>query len=111
MVMAQVLPPDGSVVVNGSTVQVTCAATAGDLPITFTWSDPGMVAINPDSSTDTASSTSITPTISSDYGIYTCLANNTFGEAIDVINIIQAGKYYAIFECDWRNDIYMVLIK
>ena len=97
MVMAQVLPPDGSVVVSGSTVQLTCVATAGDLPISFTWSDPGMVDIMPDSSNATASTISITPTMSSDYGIYTCLASNEFGEGNDVVSIIQAGELYEIF--------------
>ena len=111
MVTAQVLPPDGSVVVIGSTVQLTCVATAGDLPISLTWSDSSMGGITPDSFNNTASTVSITPAMSSDFGIYTCMASNTFGEGNDVVNIIQAGKLYAIFECDWRNDRSMVLIK
>ena len=111
MAMAQVLPPDGSVVVSGSTVQLTCVATAGDLPISFTWSDPGMVDITPDSSNATGSTISITPTMNSYYGIYTCLTSNEFGKGNDVINIVQAGELYVIFECDCKNDRSMVLIK
>ena len=87
--LAQVLSPDGSVVVSGLTIQLTCVATAGDLPISFTWSGGGIVTHN--TSTDTGSTISITLAMSSDYGTYICRANNVFGSVSDVINIIRAG--------------------
>ena len=90
-VLAQVLSPESSVVVSGSTVQLTCMASSGDLPISFTWSYSSGDVINPVSSNDTSSTISITPTMSSDFGTYICMASNTFGNGSDVINIIQAG--------------------
>ena len=87
------LSPDYVVELN-STVLLTCEATAGDVPIYITWSDPSGADITPDSSNASASTISITPPMNFDYGRYTCTASNEFGNDSDVINLIQAGKFW-----------------
>ena len=91
VVSAQVLPPDSSVVVSGSAVQLTCIVSSGDLGISFSWSDPAGAAISPSPINDTASVISITPMMSSQYGTYTCVASNRFGNGSDTVIITEAG--------------------
>ena len=78
-------------VVSGSAVQLACIISSGDLGISFSWSDPAGAAVSPSPINDTSSVISITPMMSSQYGTYTCMASNRFGNGNDTVIITEAG--------------------
>ena len=84
--MSSRINPPGPVVL-GSTVDLVCEASIGDLPIDFTWTDPNGVSESP---TDTDGTISITLS-SGDYGMYTCTAINEFGMNSTVLDVVLAG--------------------
>ena len=71
----------------GSTVDLVCEDSVGDLPIDFTWTDPNGVSVNP---TDTDGTISITLS-SEDYGMYTCITTNAVGMNTAVVDVVLAG--------------------
>lgn len=88
---ARVVSPNGSMVAIGSTVNLMCELTSGDLPVSFSWTGPKGAVIQP---TDTDGNISITFTTGTDYGNYTCTANNTFGMNITVLRVQEAGMHH-----------------
>ena len=84
--MSSRIDPPGPVVL-GSTVDLVCEASIGDLPINFTWTDPNGMALNP---TNTDRTISITLS-SRDYGMYTCTATNAVGMNTAVVDVVLAG--------------------
>ena len=82
MVTASVNPPGP--VIEGSTVTLVCEATAGDVPISYSWTGPNG---------DTAN-ISFTLQASVDYGTYMCTATNEFGSGTANVETIQASKCY-----------------
>lgn len=90
---SHISPPSGLGVAVGSTVQLVCVVSSGDLPIFLSWRDPAGAVLPP---ADINGSISITITITTstiaDYGEYTCTANNSFGVGTDVFNVLQEGK-------------------
>ena len=84
--MSSRIDPPGPVVL-GSTVDLVCEASVGDLPINFTWTDPNGVSVN---STDINGTASITLS-SGGYGKYNCTATNEFGMNTAVLNVVLAG--------------------
>ena len=84
--MSTRINPPGPVVL-GSTVDLVCEASVGDLPINFTWTDPNGVSVNP---TDTNGTISINLS-SEDYDMYTCIATNEFGMNTAVVDVVIAG--------------------
>ena len=82
------MSPPGPVV-EGTTVNLVCEATAGDLPISYTWTDPNGRDV---SSGNTDGTISITVS-SLDYGIYSCGAANDLGADIALVEVIRAGDY------------------
>ena len=84
MVTARVSPPGP--VIEGSTVTLVCEATAGDLPISYSWTGPTNIPLGGD-----------TPNLSitlqaGEYGIYMCSATNEFGSDTADVEAIQASK-------------------
>ena len=84
-VTAGVSPP-GPVVV-GDMVDLVCEATAGDTPISFTWTDDGGMDV---SQGDTDGTISLTLS-SAGYGTYTCTATNAIGMDTSNVEVVQAG--------------------
>ena len=80
------------VALPNSVIEPVCFATEGDLPISFSWSGPSDNEIMPSSRNDTSVTININPKSTSDYGNYTCMANNTFGSSSITLRVIQAGK-------------------
>ena len=79
--------PSGPVI-EGSTVDLVCEATAGDLPISYSWTGPSGQDV---SLADTDGTISVTISASGDYGTYTCAATNEFGMGNASVEVIQAG--------------------
>ena len=73
--------------IEGSTVDLVCEATAGDLPISYSWTGPSGQDV---SLADTDGTISVTIS-ASDYGTYTCAAMNEFGMGNASVEDIQAG--------------------
>ena len=86
-VTARVSPPDP--VVQGSTVDLVCEATAGDTPISFSWMNEDGVAVSPE---DTDGIISVTLSSAELYGTYTCTATNAIGTETADADVIEAGK-------------------
>ena len=93
VVSSRVTPPGP--VVLGSTVDIVCEAGVGDLPISFTWTDPNGVSLN---STNIDGTASITLS-SGGYGKYNCTATNEFGMDTAVINVEEGGIIVCLFAC------------
>ena len=89
--MSSRINPPGPVVL-GSTVDLVCETSVGDLPIDFTWTDPNGVSVNP---TDTDGTISITLS-TGDNGTYTCTATNAVGMNTAVVDVVLAGIYLAV---------------
>ena len=86
-VTPRVSPPDP--VVLGATVNLTCEATAGDTPISFSWRNGSGVAVSP---ADTDGTISVPLSSAGDYGTYTCTATNAIGIGITDVDVVQAGS-------------------
>ena len=84
--MSSRVTPPGPVVL-GSTVDLVCEASAGDLPISFIWIGPNGIAVNPN---DTDGTVSITLS-GGDYGMYTCTATNEFGIDTAAVTVEERG--------------------
>ena len=84
--------PSGPVI-EGSTVDLVCEATAGDLPISYSWTGPSGQDV---SLADTDGTISVTISASGDYGTYTCAATNEFGMGNASVEVIQAGTCMCI---------------
>ena len=93
--------------IEGSTVDLVCEATAGDLPISYSWTGPSGQDV---SLSDTDGTISVTISASGDYGTYTCAATNEIGmgNAADV-EVVQAGNYYAYMEAEALDSLQLVL--
>ena len=85
MVTARVSPPGP--VIEGFTVNLVCEATAGDLPISFSWTGPRANRISSGSN----GILSMAFRALEDYGNYTCTATNTFGTDSSQVEIERAG--------------------
>ena len=72
-------------VIEGSTVKLVCEATAGDVPISYSWTGPtGKELTN-------GEAISVTVSNREDYGNYTCTATNVVGADITVVKVTIAG--------------------
>ena len=80
--------PPGSVI-KGSTVNLVCEATAGDLPISYSWTNPYDITLLSNSNMGTVLINSLR-----DYGEYTCTANNQYGGDTSTLTVEQAGMYH-----------------
>ena len=80
--------PQPSPIFNGTSVDLVCEATSGDLnPISYSWTDPNGQSLSP----DTDGRISFTLTV---YGTYTCTATNQFGVDRSTVELlIEAGNY------------------
>ena len=79
--------PQPSPIFNGSSVELFCEATSGNLPISYSWTDPSDQALSPGSTDGRISFTLYT------YGNYTCRATNEFGVSRSTVELlIEAGK-------------------
>ncbi len=67
-----------------------CEATAGDLPISFSWRNGSGVAVSPE---DTDGTISVTLSSAGDYGTYNCTATNDIGMGTAVVDVVQASTY------------------
>jgi hypothetical protein len=88
VVTAQLSPPGP--VVEGSTVNLVCVATAGDTPISYSWTGPSGQDV---SAADTDGNVSATISASGGYGNYMCTATNDFGMASTTLEVIRAGMF------------------
>ena len=80
--------PQPSPILNGSSVDLLCEAISGDLPISYSWTDPNAQALSPG---DTDGRISFTLYI---YGTYTCIATNHFGSDNSTVEVlIEAGSW------------------
>ena len=82
--MSSQINPPGPVVL-GSTVDLVCEASAGNLPTNFTWIDPYGVSLN---STDGTASITLS---SGSYGMYNCTATNEFGIGTAAVTVEEGG--------------------
>ena len=87
MVTARVSP--SGPVIEGSTVDLVCEATAWDLPTSYSWTGPSGQDV---SLSDTDGTISVTISASGDYGTYICAATNEFGMRNATVEVIQAGR-------------------
>ena len=92
VVYSRVVHPHSQVVLIDSIVQLVCEVSSGDLPIFMSWTNPVGAVFSAGINDSISLTTSVTFSSSLDYGNYTCTANNSFGVASDVLNVIQAGK-------------------
>ena len=109
MVFSQVEPTNGPVVVVGTTLQLVCKVNSGDQPISMSWIGPAAAVLSADVAESTSITTSITFSTSLDYGNYTCTANNSFGVATDIENVIEAGKHIMHEICDFYYTCFNML--
>ena len=72
--------------IEGSTVDLVCEATAGDL---YSWTGPSGQDV---SLADTDGTISVTISASGDYGTYTCAATNEFGMGNATVGVVRAGN-------------------
>ena len=79
------MSPPGPVI-EGSTVTLVCEATAGDLPISYSW-------IGPNGPLEDTANISVTLQASVDYGTYMCTATNEFGSGTANVEMVRAGRY------------------
>ena len=86
VVTARVSPSGPAI--EGSTVDLVCEATAGDLPISYSWTSPSGQDV---SLADTDGTISVTISASGDYGTYTCAATNEFGMGNATFEVVRAG--------------------
>ncbi len=86
-VTSRVSPPGP--VVLGTMVDLVCEATAGDSPISFSWTNGSGIAVSPD---DTDGNISVAFSSAGDYGKYTCTATNDIGMDTATVDVIQASK-------------------
>lgn len=77
---------------EGSTVNLVCEATAGDPPISYSWTGPNGQPVFPG---DIDGTISVTFPAASSFGTYTCSAANEFGFDRASIEVIQACKAIA----------------
>jgi hypothetical protein len=73
----------------GSTVNLACVATTGDLPVSFSWTGPNGQGVFPN---DVDGTISVRFSAVGDYGSYTCTATNEFGSDRVTAEVIQAGR-------------------
>ena len=83
------LDPPGPVML-GTMVDLVCEATAGDTPISFSWTDSAGTAVSP---SDTDGTVSVTVSSTGDYGIYMCIASNEFGTVLSNVAVIQTSMF------------------
>ena len=97
-VTARVYPP--SPVIKGTIVNLVCEVTAGDFPISFSWTSSNEEGLSSDSINGNIS---VSFCAREDYGIYTCTATNPFGSHTSQVEIAQAGikiNYYITYIID-----------
>ena len=76
-------------------VKLTCAVSADDLPVNLLWvhSTSNMTYFLSNITENSISlNITIVPTSDVDYGNYTCMASNRFGNGIETITLHEAGK-------------------
>ena len=83
-VTARQSPP--GLVLPGTSVDLVCEATAGDQPISFSWTDGSGVGVSPGDTDGTIS------VLISASDTYTCTATNNFGEDTATVAVEQAGR-------------------
>ena len=84
-------------IIEGSTIQLTCEAVEGDLPVSFSWTAPDGRSV---SSPNTDGTVWVTLASSTDYGDYTCVGSNEFGSASVSTEVIRPGNIsHKIFAC------------
>lgn len=83
-VITRVNPPDPVIV--GSIVSLVCEATAGDPPISYSWTGPTGEELS------SVGNISVTISAREDYGTYTCTATNPSGTYISQVEVSQQGR-------------------
>ena len=85
------VPLGSNAILVGETVVLDCEPQEGDLPFDYSWFDP-----NDDS---LSTSQKITVTFDSDmkYGLYSCMANNSFGRHTSTYFTEKAGRLCSFF--------------
>ena len=72
-------------VIEGSAVNLVCEATAGDLPISYSWTGPNGEELS------SIGNVSVTLFAPEDYGTYTCTATNQVGSNISQVEVSRLG--------------------
>lgn len=86
-VTSRVSPPGP--VVEGTTVSLVCEATAGDSPISYSWTGPNGHGVSPG---DTDGTVPVRFSASGDYGNYTCTAANEVGMDTAIVEVVRASE-------------------
>lgn len=84
-VLSRITSHQSGSIFSGSTVDLSCEAKSGTLPISYIWTDPKDQALSPG---DTDGRVSFTLII---YGTYTCTATNGFGVDTSTIELMEPG--------------------
>ncbi len=80
-----IIIPEGSIA-QGSTVTLNCSAFDGNLPVTYTWTDPNGVIIAHESIFQ------LRPDMARDYGTYSCTVANSVGSDSATVVVLFPGK-------------------
>ena len=83
-VISRVNPP--RTVLEGSTIELMCIPTSGDLPFNFTWINVNGTILSNNATTSVIFRTN------GDIERYTCFASNNFGNSNITVEVVKAGK-------------------